>query len=120
MFLALSDGAAATTVYSISTANVVDGSLSSFCISGCNANYFPSGSSCLVCSSFLPNCITCTSKILCAVCPAGYYINTSGGCSLCVSPCVNCNNLTYCTSCIATYFPELVSLGIQNCVTCLP
>lgn len=80
-----------------------------YCVS-CNPNYYLSSSYvCIICSSVIPNCLTCSNPVYCSQCVSGYTINsitnTCDSCSLNISNCAICISKFVCTSCIdQTYF----------------
>ena len=91
------------------------------CTSCDTANdYVLSGSSCVLCSSAISGCLTCSNLTSCStcdtagnyvlsgstcVCQVGYALN-GGVCQLCnvtLANCVQCSSTTVCTSCVSTF-----------------
>ncbi|ELP83904.1 protein serine/threonine kinase, putative [Entamoeba invadens IP1] len=107
-------------------------STTGFCTS-CQPNYVlqnQKSRTCELCSSFDPNCQTCSSDSSrrCVTCNSGCYINTNYYCVSCDSTCGGkCQNTTgYCTGCIENYVLTTTSSTIclpcstfdNNCLQC--
>jgi proprotein convertase subtilisin/kexin type 5 len=107
-----------------------------FALSGttcaCNAGFVLAGSQCLTCGSAIPNCLTCTSAVMCTSCESGYFVDPiTRLCLTCASAmpgCLTCSSSMACTSCdsaaqfglsgsVCTCNAGYVLLGTE-CVTC--
>ena len=88
---------------------------------------------CAVCSSQIPNCMTCITSnaaTVCTQCPTGYFIDGAGQCQLCsslITNCWACSSAAICTTCQDTYVinsknecSSAVSCAasVTNCLTC--
>ena len=79
------------------------------CVS-CYSNYYLSGSfMCVLCSSSILNCQTCSSSSSCSQCISGYAINSIShvcdSCSLSIPKCSTCYSKFVCMTCVdQTYF----------------
>jgi hypothetical protein len=90
---------------------------SSGCIT-CNADsYYLNGVNCVLCSTAMTNCVTCSSISTCLTCTSSSFVY-SGHCAVCSSfpiliNCQSCSDQITCTSCNPGYY-------INSTLTCSP
>lgn len=88
--------------------------------------YLQSGSLCVICSSYIPNCLNCTDNVTCTGCVNYYALLNSTTCALCSSVmpgCQLCTSTTSCTQCFSGYYLSgglciECHLGVGNCAVC--
>lgn len=94
----------------------------------CASGYVLVNGACRLCSSFMPNCNTCSSTTLCSTCYNGYALTAGNlGCDKCsntIPDCVSCSSSTVCTSCPYGYALanpttcQLCTVTLSNCKQC--
>jgi len=75
--------------------------------------------SCLACSTFQANCVTCsnsTGSVLCSTCAAGFFSN-AGVCTACIPYCTTCTTITDCTTPVSNLFVYNSSSLSCVCIT---
>lgn len=69
----------------------------------CNSGYILVDGVCRLCSSFIPDCKSCSSTTVCTGCKVGYALTAGNlGCATCTSfmaDCVTCTSSSVCTGC---------------------
>jgi len=97
------------------------------CIS-CTSNFTVINSSCVSCSTIIPNCQACTNSTFCYNCAIGFTGQANGSCLACTLPnCLNCLTINYvstCYLCSETYYLAqnnsciICSNLVSRCFTC--
>jgi len=93
---------------------------------GQGLNYILVGTTCVMCPA-ITNCLQCSSSntSTCSICSAGYYVDTSNGCTICSNICISCISSSICTGCAQGYTltqGQTQGLCLQcasPCATCL-
>lgn len=69
----------------------------------CVYGYLMENGNCMGCSSYMPNCLNCSSRTLCNNCPNGYTLMSGNtGCAICSSympNCTTCTSSSVCKTC---------------------
>ncbi len=98
---------------------------SSSCIP--NTGYYDNSTTIAVlCTSIDTNCQTCanTTTFSCQICADGYYLDSTGGCTVCSSTCATCTSAVICITCRTGFNLDSASACVAplctdpNCVDC--
>lgn len=79
----------------------------------------PTGTTCVLCSDYIPNCVTCTiSPLACTDCADPYYVDASNTCTQCPPGCPSCTVPTVCDVACLTGYTGVDCTTCSGCVAC--